>query len=302
VVSTPEGHSGKTGLLPQGKVLVPDWDAYSLLDSGGRAKLERFGERRLVRGEPKAWWQRTLPESAWSDHTGRIGDKDEVWRRVSKGERDWLVAYKDLRFQLRLTDMSKHVGIFPEQEPHWRWIDERIRCQQEPEILNLFGYTGAASLVAAAAGAKVTHVDASKPSLSWARLNQQLSKLEEAPIRWLLDDAFKFVTREVRRGRTYSGILLDPPSFGRGPKGEIWKVENQIVQLLQQIKRLLKARGSFVVLTLYNLEASPLMLRNLMQSVLAEGTIEFGELALPGGKEGQLLLPLSLYCRWSSAA
>lgn len=279
------------------EILTPAWPEYSLLDSGGRRKLERFGDTVLIRGEPKAWW-RAGEASDWRQAVAEIKDAGGNWRLRGKAapDRQWGLSYGNIRLEARLTDRSKHVGVFPEQEPHWRWLDERLRRRRRTQVLNLFGYTGAASLVAAAAGAEVTHVDASKPALSWARHNQALSGLEDAPIRWLLDDAFKFVAREIRRGRRYDGILLDPPSFGRGPKGEIWKVENQLGPLIGNLARLLRP-GGLLVLTLYNLEASSLMLSNLLRDHLEGGRLQFGELALREDSKDRFL-PLSLYARW----
>ena len=279
-------------------LLTPEWPGHALLDCGDRRKLERFGDQILIRGEPKAWWRVDPSLRAWNEAAGEIEDAGGKWRLRKEARRVWPVRYGQLTLEARLTDMSKHVGIFPEQEPHWRWLTQKLRRRARPRVLNLFGYTGVASLVAAAAGAEVTHVDASKPSLSWARHNQELSGMADAPIRWLLDDAFKFVAREVRRGRQYDAILLDPPSFGRGPKGEIWKVEQQICELLDNIRRLLVSANGLVVLTLYNLEASSLMLKGLMEDHFPGGTLEYGELVLPA--EAGRLLPLSLFARWEA--
>jgi 23S rRNA (cytosine1962-C5)-methyltransferase len=279
-------------------ILYSDWEAYSLLDCGDRRKLERFGDHLLIRGEPKAWWrpQPDLPE--WRSADAEIPDAGGMWRMYRKPARAWKMAFGDIVMEARLTDMSKHVGVFPEQQPHWQWLSSKLKGRNKPRVLNLFGYTGAASLVCAAAGAEVTHVDASKPAINWARHNQALSGLEKAPIRWILDDAFKFVAREVRRGRRYDAILLDPPSFGRGPKGEIWKVEQQAPALFDNIARLLVDDAGLVVLTMYNLEASSLMLKNLMMDHFPEGSLEFGELALKCSASGRVL-PLSLFARWA---
>ncbi|MEY3000597.1 MAG: hypothetical protein RL648_811 [Verrucomicrobiota bacterium] len=278
---------------------TPEWDAYELVDCGGRRKLERFGDHLLIRGEPKAWWLPDSREAKWRAAGAETGDGSGNWRVRGETARNWVMRYGSVTMEARMTDMSKHVGVFPEQEPHWRWLRQRLRGLSQPRVLNLFGYTGIASLVCAAEGASVTHVDASKPALNWARYNQELSGLESAPIRWILDDAFKFVGREVRRERRYDVILLDPPSFGRGPRGEVWKVEQQITQLFDSIRGLLGGRKSLVVLTLYNLEASCLMLNGLMEDYFPGGRHEFGELALPcrGGKR---FLPLSLFARWES--
>ena len=287
--------------MPQGPtVLFSQWEGYSLMDCGSRRKLERFGDHLLIRGEPKAWWNEDARIPQWRIADAEINDAGGKWKLRGDPARTWTLAYGSLNFECRLTDMSKHVGIFPEQEPHWRWLRDRLEGRTRPRVLNLFGYTGAATLVSAAAGAEVTHVDASKPALSWARLNQELSGLGEAPIRWLLDDAFKFVAREVRRERQYDAILLDPPSFGRGPKGEIWKVEQQVVSLLGNLRRILVKDGGMLVLTLYNLEASSLMLKCLMEDFFPGGMLEYGELAL-ACRNSAKALPLSLFARWEDA-
>lgn len=281
-------------------VLFSEWEGYTLIDCGSRRKLERFGDHLLIRGEPKAWWNENPRIGDWRTADAEITDAGGKWKLRGNPARAWTLAYGKLNFECRLTDMSKHVGVFPEQEPHWRWLRERLERRTRPRVLNLFGYTGAATLISAAAGAEVTHVDASKPALSWARLNQERSGLGEAPIRWLLDDAFKFVAREVRRERQYDAILLDPPSFGRGPKGEIWKVEQQVVSLLENLRRILVRDGGMLVLTLYNLEASSLMLKCLMEDFFPGGILEYGELALACRDSGKAL-PLSLFARWEDA-
>ena len=280
-------------------ILSSEWDAYSLIDCGNRRKLERFGSNLLIRGEPKAWWEADHGISGWRTADAEISDAGGKWKIRKNPPRKWIMDYNGLKFEARLTDGSKHVGVFPEQEPHWQWLNRQLASRSQPRVLNLFGYTGAATLVAAAAGAEVTHVDASKPALNWARYNQELSGLDKAPVRWILDDAFKFVAREVRRGRTYDAILLDPPSYGRGPKGELWKVEQQITSLLGNIRKLLTDRGGMVVLTMYNLEASSLMLKCLMEDYFPGGVLEYGELVLPCTKSGRML-PLSLYARWQA--
>jgi 23S rRNA (cytosine1962-C5)-methyltransferase len=281
------------------QIEVCRWDAHELLDSGNGRKLERFGDQILIRPEPKAWWR---PQSAelWNGALAEVTGKG-TWRFTRKAEsktRSWWLDYQGIKLEARLTEMSKHVGVFPEQQPHWRWISEKLKGVANPSVLNLFGYTGVASLVAAAAGADVVHVDASKPSLNWARSNQSASGMDDTPVRWLLDDAFKFVAREIRRGRRYHAILLDPPSFGRGPRGEIWKVEQQIVDFLNSLRQILNPEGSMMVLTMYNLDASALMLANLVADCLPSGQLEFGELCLQESA-GKRLLPLSLFCRWN---
>lgn len=278
-------------------ILSSEWDAYNLLDCGNRRKLEAFGKNLLIRGEPKAWWDAEHGVDEWRRADAEIGDAGGNWKLRGKPSRKWILEYGRLKFEARLTDKSKHVGVFPEQEPHWSWLRDRLSKRTRPRVLNLFGYTGAATLVSADAGAEVTHVDASKPSINWARHNQALSGMEKAPIRWILDDAFKFVAREVRRERVYDAILLDPPSFGRGPKGELWKVEQQITSLLGNIRKLVDPKKGMVVLTIYNLEASSLMLKCLMEDYFPGGKLEYGELALKCSATKRML-PLSLFARW----
>ena len=281
-------------------VASAEWDAFELLDCGDGARLECWGDVILQRAEPKAWWPRAA-RGEWSRAHARIGD-DNRWRYLRKDSpKAWPMAWGKVSGEARLTDMSKHLGVFPEQAPHWEWLAAHLRERPGARVLNLFGYTGWATLVAAAAGARVTHVDASKPALAWARENQARSGLGEAPIRWLLDDAFKFVAREVRRGNVYDLILLDPPSFGRGPKGELWKVESQIADLLRHLRTLAGERPGGLILTMYNLEASALMLRNLVAGLWPAGNLAMGELALRP-RHGSALLPLSLFVRWSAVS
>lgn len=279
------------------------WSEYELLDCGAGRKLERFGPVRLVRPEPKAWWSRRLPDEEWR-RADAVFQEDGRWSvRDPATPRQWELRWGPLTLLARLTDMSKHVGVFPEQDPHWRWLQETARARGPGgRALNLFGYTGVASLVLAQAGWSVTHVDASKPSIGWGRANQEASGLSQAPVRWILEDAFTFVKRELRRGHRYDLILLDPPSFGRGPHKQIWKVEEQLVELLHDCRRLWEEQPVGLLLTLYNLEASALMVANLLQDVCRgrPGSLEAGELALPqSGSERSL--PLSLYGRWSPA-
>jgi 23S rRNA (cytosine1962-C5)-methyltransferase len=272
------------------------WSDYELVDCGDGRKLERFGSRYLIRGEPKAWWRANSQLKEWKQADAENLDNGS-WVKRKESSRDWPMQFKGVSLEARMTDMSKHVGVFPEQEPHWTWLARRLAGLSHPSVLNLFGYTGMATLVCALNGAHVTHVDASKPALSWARQNQALSNLSEKPIRWILDDAFKFVAREVKRKRQYDAILLDPPSFGRGPKGEIWKVESQIVELLINLRKILNPSNGMLVLTMYNLEASSIMLANLVQDIFKGGKLEYGELGLQCTGSAHVL-PLSLFCRW----
>jgi len=284
-------------------ILQSSWPEYTLIDSGEGQKLERFGPLILIRPEPKAWWKRKAPASKWQEASAVFEDNGR-WKYLRKGvPKTWDLNYGRIKLQARLGDGSKHVGIFPEQEPHWSWMKKQIEASVDSEpfrLLNLFGYTGIASLVAADAGAHVTHLDASKPAIQWGRENLKHSGMEDRPIRWILDDAVKYVRREIRRGSRYDAVLLDPPSFGRGPKGEIWKVEDKLPELLDLVRQLLKPEARFVILTLYNLEASALMAKNLMEDLMPRGSVEAGELAL-SHENGNALLPLSLFARWHNA-
>ena len=286
---------------PDIEVLYNSWPAYELLDSGHRQKLERFGDYVLVRSEPKAWWQPTFSRTEWQRAVATFDD-DEHWTFHQPVDREWLVQCDDLVLLAKCTDMSKHVGIFPEQSAHWTWLRRACQASRRPvHLLNLFGYTGIASLIAAKAGAAVTHVDASKPALAWARKNQQLSGLERAPIRWILDDALKFVQREVNRQRRYDAVILDPPSFGRGPHREIWKIDKHLPQLLALCRQLLSDAPLFIIVTMYAIEASSLIIGNLLADMMHPdaGHIQVGELVLQH-VAGEKKLPMAIFGRWEA--
>jgi 23S rRNA (cytosine1962-C5)-methyltransferase len=292
------------------------WKDYALLDSGEGLKLERFGKYVFVRPESQAMWKRTL-------------DTDEAWKRadavfVSTGEESgghWdfkktVEERWEMRYDLTpgppllkgeggmkfwaMTTPGRHLGVFPEVAAHWDWFSELItQAKQEINVLNLFGYTGLASLAAAAAGARVTHVDASKKSVSWAHENQALSKLEDRPIRWIVDDASKFVQREARRGVKYDGIILDPPKFGRGPKGEVWEVYKSLPNLLEACRACLSDSPLFVVTTIYAVRASAIHVAQAMEDMMQGfgGKIEMGELVTREQSAGRLLSQ-AVYARW----
>lgn len=288
------------------------WDDYALLDSGNGRKLERYGTCRIVRPEAQALWTPRLPQDAWERADAVFvgsGDEDGEgpagrWRyRKPLGE-TWTLSRDGVAFLGRLTSF-RHVGLFPEQVTHWDWMTERIAGRaggRPPEILNLFAYTGVASLLAARAGARVTHIDASKKAIGWARENQRVAGLDEAPIRWICEDAPKFVAREIRRGRRYDGIVLDPPKFGRGPKGEVWDVFADLGPMLDACRALMSDTPLFVVLTAYSIRSSFLSLHELMAERLdgLGGLIESGELVLREQGEDGRRLSTSLFSRWSS--
>jgi 23S rRNA (cytosine1962-C5)-methyltransferase len=274
-------------------------DDYALIDSGHGRKLERFGALTLDRPEEQAIWTPRLPSTEWERADAIFtGDIDEEgagrWKRRAGLEESWVCKHGKLSFSCRFTSF-RHVGAFPEQEAHWSFMRERLlKAGETPALLNLFGYTGLASLVAAEAGAEVTHVDASKKAIAWARENQALSNLQDKPIRWIVDDAPKFAAREARRGRRYDGILLDPPKFGRGPKNEVWELFQNLPEMLRLCRELLKPEG-FLILTAYAIRASFLSLHRLSEELLGPG-VESGELALKDQSGG--LLATSLFSRW----
>jgi 23S rRNA (cytosine1962-C5)-methyltransferase len=283
----------------------PAWTDYELIDSGAGSKLERFGPYRFVRPEPQAIWQPTLPGKQWdaADAVFRAGDGQDGgrWHFQNPIPERWEMRYRDLRFWAQPTPF-RHLGVFPEQANHWDWITDLIDQSRRPaNVLNLFGYTGIASLAAAAVGARVTHVDASKKTIGWARENQALSGLDDRPIRWILDDALKFVKREVRRGAHYDGIIIDPPPFGRGPKGEIWRLEESLPLMLQECRELLSAQPLFVVVTAYAIKTSALGLYYLLQDTLADlgGTFATGEMVNVERSAGRLL-PTAMFARWEA--
>jgi 23S rRNA (cytosine1962-C5)-methyltransferase len=279
---------------------------YALLDSGGGRKLERFGKIVVDRPEPQALWTPRLDKRHWDAAQAVFsGDDDEDkgrWRIDKAVPESWPVNVRDATMLCRLSSF-RHMGLFPEQLPHWEWMLARLAefKDEPPRVLNLFAYTGAASLIAAAAGGQVTHVDASKKAIAWAKENQAASKLQDAPIRWILDDAQKFVAREVRRGKTYHLILVDPPKFGRGPDGEVWDLFTHLPPLLKDCARLLAPGRAALVLTIYAIRASSLAFDQLTREVFAGrgGSFASGELAIREADGGRLL-PASLFTRWTS--
>ncbi|MCC6146181.1 MAG: class I SAM-dependent methyltransferase [Anaerolineaceae bacterium] len=286
-------------------VTSPDWGDYSLLDSGNGFKLERFGEYRLVRPEAEAIWQRTLPAAEWADADGKFFITAEEngghWETSTRLPKSWLIQYKGLRMRIQ-TSASRHVGVFPEQAAHWDWISNQIRAAGKPvRVLNLFGYTGLATLAAAAAGANVTHIDASRKAIAWARENQELSGLTDKPVRWIVEDVLKFIRRENRRGVRYEGLILDPPKFGRGPKGEVWEFYKLISELNEACRGVLSSQPLFVVITAYAVKASALTLYYALGELMSgwKGKIEAGEIALEEKSAGRLL-STAIFSRWSS--
>jgi 23S rRNA (cytosine1962-C5)-methyltransferase len=281
-----------------------NWKDYELLDSGDGRKLERYGDFRFIRPESQALWQPLLPVAEWEKADGvfqESSNKEESKWNLKQGlPARWNIQYRDLTFRVEPTPF-RHFGVFPEQASHWDWIRDQIsHAQEHVNVLNLFGYTGIASLSAAAAGASVTHVDASKKSITWARENQLLSTLQDKPIRWIVDDALSFVQREIRRGAKYQGIIIDPPKYGRGPKGEVWKLEEMLPILLRECRKLLVDRPLFLVITVYAVRLSSVSLHYALRESIADlgGKVSSGELTI--AETGGRRLSPAIYSRWST--
>ncbi|HEY2750044.1 class I SAM-dependent methyltransferase [Phenylobacterium sp.] len=281
------------------------WMDYGLLDSGDGRKLERYGRFTVVRPEPQCLWTPALPAQAWDAADAVFDPTDEEdagrWKLKGQPPEAWPLAWGEAKFHGRFTSF-RHLAFFPEQAANWSWLDTAVRAAgPQPRVLNLFGYTGVASLVMAAAGAAVTHVDASKRAVAWARENAELSGLAERPIRWITEDARKYVQREVRRGSQYEGIILDPPKYGRGPGGEVWRLFEHLPELAGLCAELLSENGKFLVLNAYAERISGAALSGLLADKLKGrgGRIEWGELALVQ-EDGAREIGMSFYARWQA--
>ena len=287
------------------------WQDYELIDSGDGLKLERFGKYTFARPESQAMWSRALPQSEWNNAHGVFMPSGEEsgghWDLKKRVDEQWEMNYplptqSNLRFNV-MTTPGRHLGVFPEVASHWDFMADTIqKAGTKPNVLNLFGYTGLASLAAAAAGASVTHIDASKKSVSWARENQELSGLGDRPIRWIVEDALKYVQREAKRGIKYDGIILDPPKFGRGPKGEIWEVYKSLPNLLDECRKCLSDNPLFVIVTVYAVRASAIHVSQAVDEMMKRyknGTLDSGEL-VTREKSANRLLSQAVYARWSS--
>ncbi len=280
-------------------IVSEPWADYALLDTGDGRKLERYGPHRLIRPEAQAMWPPAAPE--WPADGEFTGGSDEEgggrWTLAPTLPRSWPLAYGRARFHVQPTPF-RHLAFFPDMAPQWDWMLANIAPGDE--VLNLFGYTGVASLLLAGVGARVTHVDASRKSIEAARANQALSGLGHAPIRWLVDDARAFAAREVRRGRKYCGILLDPPKYGRGPDGDVWHLDQGLAPLLADCAMLLADDARFLVLTAYAIRLSAHALGNLLSALMPPGMVVAGEMAVREEARG-LLLPTAIFARWSPA-
>ena len=283
---------------------------YQLLDTGNFKKLERFGPYTFVRPAPQAIWSPQLPESQWdkangefSHHKGKSTGGGEWTFRNPVPKNGWPLRFQDLTFTIQTTSFG-HLGLFPEQAKNWDWIANQVRelNGNKPNVLNMFGYTGASTLAAAARGANVTHLDASKTSVTWARKNLETSGLTGCSVRWIVDDAEKFLQREYRRDRKYDALIMDPPSFGRGPKGEVWNIETQMTTLLSSCKNVLSESPKFILLTTHSPGISSLTLKNMLIKFLVSpdsGIFQTGDMSIYDTGSG-LQLPNGFYARFSS--
>lgn len=288
--------------------LADGWKDYEVIDTSKGEKLERWGDYLLIRPDPQVIWDTPRNHKGWKKMNGH-------YHRSSKGggeweffdlPQQWTIQYRNLTFHLKPFSF-KHTGLFPEQAANWEWFGDKIRAEikqtgRTVKVLNLFAYTGGATLAAAAAGAAVTHVDASKGMVNWAKENAVSSSLGSAPIRWIVDDCVKFVEREIRRGSHYDAIIMDPPSYGRGPKGEIWKIEDSIHGLIRLCAKLLSDEPLFFLINSYTTGLAPAVLTYMLATELKKyhGTVHSGEVGLPVSSNG-LILPCGASGRWENA-
>ncbi|MGW8278921.1 class I SAM-dependent methyltransferase [Sphingomonas aurantiaca] len=278
------------------------WADYGLIDSGHGKKLERYGRFRFIRPEPQAMW---APASTdWTAQGEFVPGSDEDgggrWEFSEPVPREgWTLKWNEVSYTAQTTPF-RHLGFFPDMAPVWSWMRERVAGLDSPECMNLFGYTGVGTLAMATKGVRMVHVDASKKSVEAAKANAKLSGMADAPIRWMTDDAAKFVAREVRRGRRYDGILLDPPKYGRGPEGEVWRLEEDLPRLIADCRKLLDENSRFLFLTVYAVRMSALAIGELLNQVFADlpGKVEVGELGVREEARG-LTLPTAIWARWS---
>ena len=280
------------------------WKDYELLDCSRGEKLERWGDQLLVRPDPQAIWNTPRSHPGWKRNAGRYARSSTGgghWQNKSMPER-WTVSYGPLTFNIKPMNF-KHTGLFPEQAANWDWAREQIQNAGRPiSVLNLFAYTGGATVACAAAGASVCHVDAAKGMVAWARENAKSSHLEDAPIRWIVDDCGKFVEREIRRGRKYDAIIMDPPSYGRGPTGEVWKLEENLYPFVELVSGVLSDQPLFIILNSYTTGLAPSVLTYILETLISKkfgGHTVSDELGLPVTVSG-LVLPCGATGRWTS--
>ncbi|MDD3178786.1 MAG: class I SAM-dependent methyltransferase [Opitutaceae bacterium] len=287
-----------------GLIVADHWRDYQLLDCGDGLKQERWGPYVLVRPDPQIIWPRAGGEKRWEDWDGfyhRSESGGGKWEFRTKLPDEWTIRYGSLTFRIHPTGF-KHTGLFPEQAVNWDWFTAKLKAANRPvTVLNLFGYTGAATIAAAAAGASVCHVDAAEGMVKWCRENAARSGLADAPIRYIVDDCLKFVRREQRRGRRYDAVIMDPPTYGRGGSGELWRLEDHLWELLVETQKLLSDRPLFFLLNAYTARLSPVVGTNLLAALLGDagGRISGGEVGLPIQRDGRIL-PCGIFARWES--
>ena len=293
----------KSSQIPPLVTMVGEpWADYGLIDSGHGMKLERYGRYRFIRPEPQAMWEPAQegwdPDGEFMPASDEDGGGRWTYDRPVPVE-GWPLSWNEVEFQASCTPF-RHLGFFPDMAPVWSWMREQVAGMEAPQVMNLFGYTGVGTLAMSAIGAEMVHVDASKKSVAAARENAALSGMADKPVRWIVDDASKFVAREVRRGRRYDGILLDPPKYGRGPDGEVWKLEEDLPALISDCRQLLDENSRFLFLTVYAVRMSALAIGELLRQEFADlgGTVECGELTVREEARG-LLLPTAIFARWS---
>lgn len=288
---------------------TPPIGDYALIDSGEEQKLERYGNVLLARPDPQALWPKRLDEAEWAKANGRFVRRGREGKWMHKDlPKEWQIKFGDFQFHIKPTSF-KHTGLFPEQYSNWQWVMQRIKGAGRPQVpsgaeggvkvLNLFGYTGGATLAAAAAGAQVTHVDASKSVVAWASENAKLSGLGDKPVRWIVEDVLVFLRREVKRGNKYDGIVMDPPAFGHGPKDELWKFDEHFLELMTLCQQVLSDQPLFVLVNGYAAGYSPLAFAYNLESVQKKwgGEVEFGDLTIAEEKGGREL-PCGIFARW----
>lgn len=283
--------------------VATQWKDYELIDTGDGEKLERWGKYRLRRPDPQIIWPKTLPKNEWEKtdaHYHRSSSGGGQWEIRKNLPEHWRVDYGPLSFQVK-TMGFKHTGLFPEQAVNWEWMIGKIQKANRPiQVLNLFAYTGGATVACAYAGASVCHVDASKGIVGFARENLTLSGLADKPVRWIAEDVGTFVEREIRRGRTYDAIIMDPPSYGRGPSGQVWQIEKDLYKLLQRCTEILSKNPLFALINSYTTGFSPVVLENMLHLTVGKthkGLIQSNELGLPVSSSG-LILPCGILGRW----
>jgi len=284
-------------------LLADSWKDYELIDTGDGEKLERWGEYTLRRPDPQIIWPINPGNPLWKNvdaHYHRSATGGGEWQYNKKLPDRWSVNYGKLKFYIEPTGF-KHTGLFPEQAVNWKWMMDKIEKANRPiKVLNLFAYTGGASVACAAAGAEVCHVDAAKGMVNWAKDNLALSGLKDKPVRFIIDDVMKFVQREQRRGKTYDAIIMDPPSYGRGPNGEIWKIEESLFGFIEECVKLMSDKPLFFLINSYTTGFSPTVLANILRVTMGEkykGEFSCGEVGIPVKNSG-LVLPCGIYGRW----